>query len=101
MAFIAHCQRGNPGGVTVLAINLEDSPTKLAFSAPADLYALTAEELQSRTVLLNGEPLELGPEDTLPKLSPTRINKDQVTLAPTSVNFVTLPQADNPSCRSL
>jgi hypothetical protein len=96
----AHCQRNDPnGGVTLLAINLEDSPAKIDLSAgPADLYAMTAPELQSRTVFLNDQPLALGPDDTLPEIAPVRLNESAISLAPTSVNFITLPEAGNPAC---
>ncbi len=99
----AHCQRGNAGGVTVLAINLQDKVETLKVDGPADLYALTAPELQSRTVLLNGEPLALGSDDSLPSIVPSRQsidqkNSDQISLAPTSINFIVLPQAGNTHC---
>ena len=61
-------------------------------------YALTAPELQSRAVLLNGRRLELGLGDTLPALDPLPVNDRTVSLAPTSINFLTLPQAGNRSC---
>jgi heparanase 1 len=96
----AHCQRDVTGGVTLLAINLEETPAALQVSGPADLYALTAPELQSRTVMLNGKPLTLGADDTLPAIEPVRLGGGEVSLAPTSVNFVTLPQAGNPVCAS-
>jgi hypothetical protein len=95
----AHCQRNNPGGVTVLAINLQETPTTVYVPAPIELFALTAPELQSRTVLLNGRPLTLGPDDALPVIAPARLDTNQVTLAPTSVNFLALPRADNPNCQ--
>lgn len=95
----AHCQNGNSGGVTVLAINLQDSPARVDFTGPADLYALTAPELQSRTVLLNGKALELGEDDSLPTITPQKIKKNQVILAPTSINFIVFPNADNPNCK--
>lgn len=96
----AHCQRNHAGGVTLMALNLEDSPAEIAVSGPADLYALTATELQSRTVLLNGKPLALGKDDTLPAIEPKRLTEERITLAPTSVNFIALPEASNPACSS-
>jgi hypothetical protein len=95
----AHCLRGRPGGVTLLAINLQTAPTKIGISGPAEVYALTAPELQSRTVLLNGRPLGLGAGDTLPTMGPVRAGGSTVSLAPTSIAFIALPQAKNPSCR--
>ena len=95
----AHCLRGDTaGGVTLLAINLETTSATIDVSAPADLYALTAPELQSRTVLLNGQPLALSPEDALPTINPKGLKASSIALAPTSVSFIVLPKAKNPSC---
>ncbi len=95
----AHCQRGKPGGVTVLALNLQDTAETIRVSGPADLYALTAPELQSRAVALNEETLEVGEDDTLPAITPKRVDGKYISLAPTSINFITLPEAGNPACR--
>lgn len=94
----AHCQRRNPEGVAVLVINLGETPAKISVPGPADLYVLTAPEPQSKTVLLNGKPLVLGPDDTLPEIAPQRLDDSRLTLAPTSVNFVVVPDAGNPAC---
>jgi len=95
----AHCQKGNSNGVTVLAINLKDAPERLDLNGPADLYALTATELQSKIVLLNDKALELGDDDSLPAITPRKITKKQVVLAPTSINFIVFPNAGNPNCK--
>jgi hypothetical protein len=95
----AHCLRGVPGGVALLAINLQDSPASIGVRSGADLYALTAPELQSRTVLLNGRPLAVSPAGDVPATSPVRVIGKEVSLAPTSVNFIALPTADNRVCR--
>jgi len=94
----AHCLRGTPGGVTLLALNLDKASASLSLFGPANMYTLTAPELESRTVLLNDRPLSLGAGDTLPALEAKRLKEKKVTLAPTSVNFITLPKANNPSC---
>lgn len=99
MHIYAHCQRGVPGGVTVLAINLEQRPRSMALDGPAQIYALTAPDLQSRIVLLNGAALELGPDDSVPETEPVRQQAGDVMLAPTSSTFIALPDADNPACR--
>lgn len=95
----AHCQRGVSGGVTLLAINLRDRAERVSVEGPADLYALTAPELQSRAVHLNGRRLALGPDDSVPQTLPVRHVSGEITLSPTSVNFIALPGADNPACR--
>ena len=94
----AHCQKGNSKGVTLLAINLQDSPDSIHVAGPANLYALTAPELQSRTVLLNDKALELDDDDSLPAITPRRIEEKQFRLAPHSINYIVLPNADNPNC---
>lgn len=94
----AHCLRGTPGGVTLLAINLDKSAVALDVPGPAQIYALTAPELQSRTVLLNGKPLALTSDDRLPTMAPSRMKGRRVTLAPASNNFVAIPDAKNRAC---
>lgn len=94
----AHCQRDIPGGVSVLALNLQDEPVNVGVSSEVDLYALTATELQSSTVLLNGVALELGDDDSLPDITSQRLDDGTVELSPFSVNFIAMPEAGNASC---
>ncbi|WP_439133326.1 hypothetical protein [Pseudomaricurvus sp.] len=96
----AHCQRGHSGGVTVLAINLQDKTETVSVSGPAELYTLTAPELQSRVVQLNGKALELGEGGTLPVIKPEPVDGDNITLAPTSISFITVPEANNTACNN-
>ena len=96
----AHCLRGTPGGVTLMALNLEGSPASIAASGPADVYALTGPELLGKTVLLNGKALALGADDTLPAIVPAKMDGRRITLAGHSVNFIALPQARNARCTS-
>ena len=96
----AHCLRGKPGGVTIMALNLEPTAASIAASGQAEIYALTALDLTSKTVLLNGRPLALGSDDSLPAITPVKQNARRVTLAGHSVNFITLPNAGNRNCTS-
>jgi hypothetical protein len=84
--------------VTVLAINLQAEPDSLNLSAPGEQYELTGLELQSREVLLNGRPLGLEEDDSLPAIRPNLSKGQSVALAPLSINFITLPTAANPAC---
>ncbi|GGC13485.1 hypothetical protein GCM10011494_35410 [Novosphingobium endophyticum] len=95
----AHCLRGTPGGVTLLAINMQAQAVSFDLTAPADVYALTSPDLQSNTVLLNGQLLAVQADDTLPAMKPQRMQGNQVTVAPTSINFIALPEANNPACK--
>lgn len=94
----AHCARGRAGGVTLLAINLRDKPAALSVEGPVERFSMTAPELQSRMILLNGHPLTLDDQDRVPDLVPAVQSSGQLTLEPTSINFLLLPQAANPSC---
>lgn len=96
----AHCLRGTAGGVTLLAINLKNTSAAVSVTGAADVYALTAPELQSKTVLLNGRALAVGPDGTLTAMAPAQVKTNRVTLAPTSSAFITVPQAGNPNCRT-
>lgn len=96
----AHCLRGTPGGITVIAINLKSSPANIRASRPAEVYALTSRELTSKTVLLNGKALAVDAEDALPAITPVKQDGRRVVLAGHSVNFIALPEARNPNCTS-
>lgn len=95
----AHCLTGTRGGVALLALNLTGQSDALALSGKGGLYALTAPELESRTVLLNGKALAVTKQDTLPRMEPRAVS-GRVELAPYSVNFIAVPQAGNRACRS-
>jgi heparanase 1 len=77
----AHCLRGTAGGVTVMAINLKPSAATIQVSGPAEVYALTSPQLTSKTVLLNGRPLKVGTNDTLPTINPVKRNRRHIALA--------------------
>jgi hypothetical protein len=94
----AHCLRGTPGGVTVLAINMRGEDAQIGVNGPAEVYALTSPDLQSTTVMLNGRRLAVRQDDTLPPMNPVRANGARITLAPTSIAFIAIPGAKNRNC---
>jgi heparanase 1 len=96
----AHCLRGTPGGVALLAINNSRTrPTSIDVPVGADRYTLTAERLDSPSVRLNGQELRLGGNDQLPNLQASRIPSGPVELAPASIAFLALAKAANGNCR--
>ena len=96
----AQCLRGTPGGVVVLAINSDKTAARtLAVPTAGERYTLSAPALESKSVLLNGMELVLGPSDALPAFTPSAIAAGNVTLAPTTITFVTIPTAANGACR--
>lgn len=96
----AHCMRGHAGGVTLLAINnSRTQPSSLGIPTAAERYTLTAPQLEAATVQLNGHDLRLGANDALPTLRGSNVPAGTVTLAPTSITFLTIAGARNASCR--
>jgi heparanase len=96
----AHCLRGHAGGVTLLAINLSRTKTKIIdLPMAADIYALTAPELQKGEVQLNGQELQLGSDDELPDLSGKHFSAGRIDLKPASINFLVVHSAENSACK--
>ena len=95
----AHCMRDRPGGVAMLAINAGSTLQELEVSIPGERYTLTAEELESTAVQLNGHDLEAGGDGALPPLTGMQIRAGRLRLAPASITFVAFPEADNRGCQ--
>jgi len=96
----AHCLRGTPGGVALLAINNSRTrPTSIVFPNGGDRYALSARDLEATQVQLSGEVLKLSTGDELPALKPIHFSAGAVELQPASISFLAVLRADNPSCR--
>jgi hypothetical protein len=94
----AHNLRGKPGGVALLVINnSRTNATSLDLPLPAERYTLTAPKLEGKEVELNGRALKLEPNDEPPKLEGKRIPAGHVEFAPTSITFLAMPDAGNPS----
>ena len=96
----AHCLKGTPGGIGMVAINLSrTSPASVRVDRPALRYTLTANPLESTSVNLNGRPLALLRGDRLPALNGVRVRPGAMALAPTSIAFLAVPTAGNAACR--
>lgn len=96
----AHCLRGNPGGVTLLAINLSRTePAEVTLPTTSDRFTLTAPKLEDTQVQLNGQELSLRSSDALPELRGVRTEAGRVALAPASVTFLAMTDAASGSCR--
>jgi heparanase 1 len=96
----AHCQRDVPGGVALLVINPDrDAPHALKVPAPSMRYTIDAAKLQGADVRLNGPTLALGTGNALPPIAGVPARAGTVTFAPTTITFLTIPQAGNKACR--
>lgn len=95
----AHCLRGHPGGVALVALNLDRTKAySLTLPIPAERYSLTADDLLADTVNLNGRPLALI-GDRLPLLKHVTAHAGTNSLAPASITFLAMPSAKNVACR--
>jgi heparanase 1 len=95
----AYAQTHPDGGTTLLLINLNhDRETAISLpqfaNQPYELYSLTTPDIFSTNLLLNGEPLTLTPDGSLPTLNGEFISSNgtpQIQLNPLSYNFVVFP----------
>jgi len=96
----AHCLRGRPGGVALVAINLDRArPARLRIPTVAQGYALSADQLESDVVRVNGRIAKLRPDDGLPVLQSRVMRRGTLSLEPASITFLALPDANNRACR--
>ncbi len=99
----AHCLRGQPGGVALLAINTDQTSSHaLELTTAAERYTLSApspKNLEDNHVQLNGTELKLGADDGILPLAPLATGSGQVTFAPATISFLAIPMANNASCR--
>ena len=95
----AHCLYKTPGGVAMLVINNDkENSTELNITLNGRSYTLTADSLPGNHIKLNGKVLKLATNDRLPKISGIPFNAGLVTFKPTTITFLTFPEAKNPSC---
>ena len=94
----AHCLKNLPGGVAILALNTNrDESRTLAVSAPSQRYTLTSSDMNMR-VDLNGNPLNLQADGSIPKLASAGTSAGSITLPAASITFLAVPEAHNASC---
>ena len=83
-----HDLKHTPGGYAVLVVNPKDAESVLEIPAAAEQYLLTADELLTKTVMLNGEILKLGSDDSLPEIKGKRIKAGKVRIPPHGILFL-------------
>jgi hypothetical protein len=100
MHVYAHCLRGVPGGVAMVVLNTDrEKAGSLALPAAAERYTLKAANLTDKNVSLNGAPLQLGPNDTLPVMTVEATAAGDLAVAPASITFLAIPSAKNQGCQ--
>ena len=94
----AHCLPQSAGGVGLAILNLGDDAHSIAFGSEAEIYSLTAPELASEELSINGSQPKMLDDGTIDGLVP--VTQIGLELAPQSVVFVAMKGAGNPNCRT-
>jgi heparanase 1 len=96
----AHCQRGTPGGVALLVINLDrHAPHLLVLPTASVRYSLNAASLMDTDVRLNGHPLKLLAGDDLPTIEGRPTAAGTILFEQATITFLAVPAAENDACR--
>jgi heparanase 1 len=96
----AHCQRGTPGGVSLLVINTDRGAPHALTLPPASMrYTLDAADLNAAEVSLNGRVLKLGAGDRLPPMQGVPTKAGISNFAPATITFLAMPAAANKACQ--
>jgi hypothetical protein len=96
----AHCQRGTPGGVSLLVINTDRIASHELMLAGASLrYTLDAADLSDTGIRLNGSPLGLDASGALPGIDGAPVAAGRMSFDAATITFLTVPAAANRACR--
>ncbi len=94
----AYCTRAEGDGTTYVVVNASTTErrTVAVGGSPVTIYQLTAESLDSPTVMLNGEVLHTADDGTLPTFDGEEVD-GAVTIPPASVTYIVDPTSV-PAC---
>lgn len=96
----AHCMKQARGGVVLLALNTDEKEEhNLEERVSGDRFTLTAPDLTSTIVMLNGRELKANPNGPLPSIQGQPFRAGLVRLPPRSITFLTIPSAGNNNCQ--
>lgn len=85
----AHNQKNQPKGKTILVINTNKTASTLTIPTDANQYLLTAEELVTKKVSLNGKELKLLENDELPAIKGVKVKKGTIEIPAYGIMFLT------------
>ena len=94
----AHCLRGQPGGVGLMALNTGTAPQRLNLGRTALSWTMTGQSIDTRSVLINGKAPGLSAKGTLTGLGGAPV-ASSLALPGQAIAFVAVPGANNPACR--
>jgi heparanase len=84
-----HNLKNKSKGKTVLILNTNKTATTVSIPSNAKQYLLTAEELMTKKVSLNGKELKMTAKDELPSIKGKSVKKGIVELPAESIMFLT------------
>jgi heparanase 1 len=85
----AHSLKHRPDGIALLIVNTLDNTSRVNIPSNGEQFMLTARELQTQEVQLNGEDLKLTANDELPDIQGKAVKTGIVDLPPHSITFFT------------
>jgi len=95
----AHCSQDGNGAVTLLALNTDTANDQVVtLPLPAQRFTISAPELTSANVLVNGAAPKVAPDGTVEILKRDAVKAGPVRLAPATVTFLIIPAAHNQHC---
>jgi len=84
-----HNLKNTSDGYAVLLVNPNDTETSFQIPADAEQYLLTSDDILSKEVKLNGEVLQLNPDDTLPAIQGKNVPAGELVMPSQSIMFLT------------
>lgn len=89
-----HDLKNASNGYAALLVNPQEE--EISFQNPADAlqYMLTADDILSKTLKLNGEVLELQPDGTMPAIRGKNVKTGELVIPAKSIMFLTYTKID-------
>ncbi|WP_221393761.1 hypothetical protein [Dyadobacter sp. NIV53] len=85
----AHNLKNSTDGKAILILNTNDSATQITIPTGAEQYLLTADELLTKKVKLNGTELALTPKDEIPVIKGKKVKPGKLEMPAHSIMFLT------------
>ncbi len=98
LRLFAHCLRGQPGGVGLLAINTGTSDQTLGVGAGALGWTITGEPIDTRNIKINGLTPGIDTRSNLTNLGGTPV-AGSLSVPAQSIAFVAVRNAGNGACK--
>ncbi len=95
----AMCGKETKGAVALVILNLDQrAPHSVRVPVAGYRYTLSAPQLLSKSVLLNGVELKVRPDGMVPNISGGSFGAGNINFEPATITFLVLPKATNSRC---